>query len=86
MRELKKRLVELNEQNPYLSNYVLLAEAIAGEKYTREKMFSFIRKIVPEEEYQKSDLRKLADHLFSLTQNNIHSHKKNVSNFNSKKL
>jgi hypothetical protein len=85
MRELKERLEEIREENPYLANYVLLAEAITGMQLTRRNIFRFVRSFVPEEEYEKSDLRKLADHLFSLSHNNIDSHTKSVSNFDSKR-
>lgn len=62
MRNLKRRLEELKRKNPYLSTYVLLAEAITGTKYDGDTK-TLIELLVSRDEYSKTDLKGLAEHL-----------------------
>ena len=70
MRNLKKRLEELKRKNPYLSTYILLAEAITGTKYTGD-MRLLIDFFVDKDDYSKSELNGLAQHLKNLSETDI---------------
>lgn len=84
MRNLKKRLEELKSKNPYLSTYILLAEAIAGTKY-KGSTYSLIKKLVDPEDYSEKELAKLARHLFSLSQFDTKHHTKSEAILPSKR-
>ena len=75
MKTLKKRLEELKSKNPYLSTYVLLAEAITGTKY-EGSIRTLIRKLVDKDDYSGSEIEGLTRHLNSLSQSGKDSHTK----------
>lgn len=70
MKTLKKRLEELKSKNPYLSTYILLAEAITKTKYTGDTRL-LIDFFIDKDDYSKSELNGLAQHLKDISETDI---------------
>lgn len=65
MRSVNARFSRVTNVNPCWGDYICLNEAVRGQRFTRRTLYSMFIKLVPADDYQKSDITALVDHLYS---------------------
>lgn len=64
MRSVEARFNKAKKQNPYWSDYVCLAEATQGQKFTRRRLYHHFFQLVDKDDYHEKDVNKLIKHLW----------------------
>jgi hypothetical protein len=67
MNSIERRLLKIAESNPQWSRYVCLAGAITGFGYNHKTIRENFLRLVPKEDYEESDERKLIAYLDTLS-------------------
>jgi hypothetical protein len=68
MKSLERRFNKITKENPYWSSYICFAEAISGQKFSRQTIHRWFNKLVEKDDYDKKDKRALLKQLIELTQ------------------
>jgi hypothetical protein len=64
MRSVEARFKKVQKKEPYWSDYVCLAEATQGQKFTRRRIYYHFFQLVAKDDYQDKDVNKLVRHLW----------------------
>ena len=73
MKSLERRFNNIKTRNPYWSDYICFAEAVKGQKFTRDILMRWFNKLVDKDDYAKRDKRKIITNLRALT-NDVDEH------------
>jgi len=67
MRSLKRRFKNIEKGNPFWSSYICFAEAVSGQKFSKQTIHRWFLKLVDNDDYDKKDKRALLSHLRDLS-------------------
>lgn len=67
MKSLERRFNNIKKRNPLWSDYICFAEAVKGQKFSREAIRRWFNKLVDKDDYDRRDKRKLIMNLEALT-------------------
>jgi hypothetical protein len=67
MRTIERRFNKIKKENDYWSDYICLAEAVRGQKFTHRSLYRYFKKLVPPEDYNKADTKKLVGFLYKVS-------------------
>jgi hypothetical protein len=67
MRSIKSRFKILQERNPNLGDYLLLAMAVEGKNFTRKQILENFNTLVQKDEYEEADKYSLITNLHTLS-------------------
>ena len=66
-RNIEEAFNETKRKHPMLGAYIVLAEIVAGKKYSRRTLNYWLNKLVPKQDYESGEKGDLLDHLFLLS-------------------
>ncbi|OGI25785.1 MAG: hypothetical protein A3J76_01000 [Candidatus Moranbacteria bacterium RBG_13_45_13] len=67
MKSLERRFNNIAERNPFWSSHICFAEAVKGQKFSRQIIHRWFQKLVDKDDYARSDKRAVLAHLENLT-------------------
>lgn len=67
MKSIQSRFNKIQHKQPYWSDYICLAEAVRGQKFTRRRIYSHFRNLVNKTDYDDTDVNKLVRHLHKIS-------------------
>ena len=67
MRSLKRVFLKIRKDNPYWSDYVCFAEAIARRKFSKRTISYHFNRLVDRDDYAKRDKKEILEQLFELS-------------------
>ena len=67
MRSIEANYKNIQVSNPNLAAYPCLARAITGREFSRRSLITAFKRIVPSDDYSRSETKELIDNLESLT-------------------
>jgi len=67
MRSIKARVRQTQNKYPLLGNYICLSRAIKGQKFTQSSITREFTKLVPKNDYAKSERRTLIKYLVKVS-------------------
>lgn len=67
MRSISRNFKNISKKKPLHGSYICLAEAVTGRNFSRKSLVKAMEELVPKEEYTKSEIKGLIDHLEHLT-------------------
>lgn len=68
MKSVQARFNILQNQNPFLGDYIIYAKTVTGQKYTPRIISQWFNKLVDKSEYSRSDKELLLKHLGKLSE------------------
>lgn len=67
MRNIKARFKEQEKKYPYHGAYINLSKAVRGQKFSRKSLVKAFKELMPNEEYEKSEMFGLINYLELVT-------------------
>lgn len=67
MKSIERRFNNIRKKKQGWSSYICFAEAIKGQKFSREAVHRWFNKLVDKDEYSLRDKKKILANLLSLT-------------------
>ena len=67
MKSIQRRFNKITEKNPYWGSYICLSEAVKGQKFSKDMIHRWFKKLVKKEEYEKREKTGLLIHLENLS-------------------
>lgn len=67
MRSVQSRFKRVQKNNPHLSDYSCLVEAVCGQKFTRRKIYEHFKRLVSEDDYCPLETNQLVRYLHRLS-------------------
>lgn len=67
MKSIERRFNKIAKRNPFWSSYICFAEAIKGQKFSRQAIHRWFYKLVNQDDYDKSDTRDILAQLEELS-------------------
>jgi hypothetical protein len=67
MKSLEARFITISERNAFWSSFICFAEAIKYQKFKRQAINKWFRKLVDKEDYSKSDKVRILKQLEELS-------------------
>ncbi len=67
MKSLERRFNNITKKNHSWSSYICFAEAITGQKFSRQTIHRWFNKLVEKDDYDKKDKKAILSHLWDLT-------------------
>lgn len=67
MKSLERRFSNTVKRNPYWSSYTCFAEALAGQKFSKQTLHRWFQKLVDKDDYARQEKREILKHLIALT-------------------
>ncbi|MEI8130650.1 MAG: hypothetical protein WCG55_04075 [bacterium] len=71
MRSIKARFTEQEKRQPCWGAFICLAEAVKTRGFSRKCLVPAFKKLIPRDEYERSDTKALIDHLYLLTNKRV---------------
>ncbi len=66
MKSIERRFNNVAKANPFLGDYIVLAQAIAGQGFSQDRLARAFNKLVPTDDYDLKDKKVLMEHLYLL--------------------
>lgn len=63
MRSIERNYKKIQARNPNLGTYPCLAQVVRFRKFSRKSIIKVFNKLMPEDEYEKSEKKELIDYL-----------------------
>ena len=63
MKSIERRFNNITEGNPYWSSFTCFAEAIKGQKFSKQTIHRWFPKLVDKNDYARSEKRTILAHL-----------------------
>jgi len=67
MRSIEANFKSIQVKNEHLGDYICLAKAVQGKKFSRKNLVKAFKELVPKDDYEVSETKELIDHLECLT-------------------
>ena len=67
MKSIERRFNNISQKKQGWSTYLCFAEAVKGQKFSREAIHRWFNKLVDKDEYSLKDKKKILTNLVSLT-------------------
>ena len=67
MRSIEKNYQTIKVKNTHLGDYICLAKAVRGKRFSRKNLVKAFKELVPKEDYEASEAKELINHLECLT-------------------
>ncbi|HEY4503198.1 MAG TPA: hypothetical protein VJC14_02070 [Candidatus Paceibacterota bacterium] len=67
MRSIERSYKKIQTRNPNLGTYPCLAQAVRERRFSRKSLVKVFSKLMPENEYAKSETKELIDYLENIT-------------------
>lgn len=67
MRSIERRFNNITERNPFWSSYICFAEAIKGQKFSKQMIHRWFSKLVAKDDYDNKDKKDILAHLAELS-------------------
>lgn len=67
MKSVERRFRNIAEKKPFWSSHICFAEAIKGQKFSRQAIHRWFQKLVDKDDYARSDKKAVLAHLENLT-------------------
>ncbi|MEI6480157.1 MAG: hypothetical protein WCO12_01365 [bacterium] len=67
MRSIKASYKAVQDKNPHLGDYLCLAKAVRGKKYSRKNLVKAFKDLIANEDYIKNETKELVSYLEYLT-------------------
>ncbi len=68
MRSIERRFDNIQDENPYWSDWTCFAEAIRRQNFSKDRIRRYFNELVDEGEYENKDKRLLLKYLYRLTE------------------
>lgn len=68
MKSVQARFNILQKENPNLSDYIVYAKTVRGQKYSPRIISQWFNKLIDKSEYMRSDKELLLNHLLRLSE------------------
>lgn len=67
MKSIERRFNKISKRNPYWAPYICFAEAIRNQRFSNKIILYWFNKLIPIEDYPKSEKKNIITHLERLT-------------------
>lgn len=67
MKSIERRFKTMREENPYWSDYVTFSRTIAEQEFSEKSIREWFRKLVPLDDYTRSEREDIVQHLLTIT-------------------